>query len=1298
MLFVSGGLLMAQDTIKTLIITEAKLDRAEQSYAEITNVGTEAVNLSNFEFGRISPWNGLEDPNVEDRLWPVYCPQPNNQVIVRLPDVTLAPGESYVIAAVSDYTEEAYARDVDKMGYSLDWTDYFVNPRMMKLIDLEVHIKESKTGDPTDSISQSSNRLLNYPSVMETWNGRDVWYIRHHISATDSAVVDQVGGTVIDADNTFPDGGRHAVAGVPAATNTCYLIRKHSVTQGNLTFVQGVDITDSEWIPIPFLFRDNYQERYRGPLWTVGNHVNATLDESTLVSDNPEIDVDFAQKILTVPWGIRNNDSIMYQFHYVPGLAWHYDYAESHEDSAFSSIRTGDVLTVYACGNTLQTGVFALQVLPPADNEARVVPKYPLNGDGFYENVLFTVYEVTDGDPVIDTISEVPFACRVDSLMKYLELPPNAFGWEIVWVDGTERVDLKYGDLLRITAGDGSTVKDYFLKVQDYRPSRQADMSSITWPDIPDWLRGLYGWTGDTIPNFSRGVTNYIVELPADVSGIPGLVGKTLDENAKLEVTRATSLSGSGASRTVTFKSIAENTTTTKEYTVQLNKQKRPDDIQPWAAEPFISQFVWQEQWANAFMEVCNPGTEIIDMSHYMFFFGYNDNPANAILGASGAGDYGSRYNKYIPGRIWPDTAVWEADPGKCIVDGTVSTIVYPGEVFVLTDIRGWGIAYGGGGFGEGNWPAENVGDVHFGKNCPWESPPNNWSALQQWSGARYYLYKIVGEGGDSVRNGTKAANDPDDFMLIDVLGAPGDAAMVIGGRAIQQLEGYTRKPQYYQGKPGIGESFGTDAESSEWTMVNRDYFNSINVWWPMDILRVTDGIGSHFMFEVTVYKSTVSSLVYKVTEGFSMDEEIRGATTGTTVNQFLGNIDKADEGQTLIFKSGGNEITGDAVLTHGDSLVVISADQNNTSRYFIEVTDQGLSDDAVLVSTEYTITLDPATVGGFDLGTTLKDVIEGVTVPAGAAMNVIDADDAYVATKTINLLDTTYVDVLATADIFFEVIAEDGETKITYQLKPNGSASDAYVTSIIYEVDQDRLLIKNIPMGTAVSKFFMNLVPAEGASIVLLDKMGHERALGAVVRDDRLIVTAADGVTTNTYYLTLLDEPANYLAYVVSDVYIVDQEAMEISGSAVTGAVNVGDFMGNLTPAEGATMETQNETGTAKLNTDLLADNDVLQVTAGNGINMVVYSIILDHTGMKESAADGVRIYPNPGNGQFFIEGAETGTRVTVYNTVGVAVKSMIMYSGTEILSLDDQPDGLYFFTIADGEKVIGRYKVIKK
>jgi hypothetical protein len=1294
-LFVSCGMLMAQDTIKTLIISEAKMDRAEQAYCEITNMGTEALNLKDFEFSMMTPWNTFP----EGVSWPDQAPQIDMQSIERLPDVVLQPGESYVIGTVNDFTEEQYAKDIARFGFSYDWGQQFLTKKAMwDLIDLQVNAYESP-GGPTDSMSQNDTvRELNYYQVMEVWGGRDVWFLRHHISPTDSAVIDQVGGLFTDGDGTNPDAGMVNVAGVDGATGNHVLVRRFDVKQGNTTFVTGTDLTDSEWIPIPMLTGD-YNERLRAAMWTIGNHVNATLDETTMVSST--VDVDWANKTMTVPWGIRNNDSIMFQFEFVPGLAWHYDFAENHEDSAYSSIRTGDVLTLYACGNTLQTEVFDLEVEAPAVDANIVVPKYQMIYDGRFAGTYRGAgipYEVSDGVPGMDTIRDIPYATRVDTLFKYLEKAPNA-SWEIVWVDGNERVDLKRGDLLRVTAEDGTSVKDYYLKLDNYFESRNADISSITWPDIPEWLKGIYGWTGDTIPNWSSAVQNYTVTFPVALD-IPALVGKTADPNATLQVTRAKSLFGSAADRTVTFSCIAENDTTIKDYTVTLEKEKDPEDIQPWLGEPFFSQFVWQDIWASSYLEIVNPATDEVDLSHYMLYFGYIDDPAEAIRSASTADDFDSRYSKYIPGRIWVDTTTWAATPGICVQDLNVNPIVYPGDVFVIGDI--WSSATAYGYYGEGQWPAELACDINFGpadyahvNPCPWESPPNAWTALRQWDGGHYYLWKIIGEGGDSVRNGLKAATDPNDFLLLDLIGVDGTSAPVICGQTLHQTSGFTRKPEIYEGNPVMGASLGDTPESSEWIMVDRPYFDGIGVGWPADILRITDGLGSHYMNPVTVGISTIASTQHKVSSGYSLDEEILGEKEGTTVDQFLAKLSKLHPDQTLIVKSGGAEISGDEVLTNGDSLVVISADGSNMSRYWIEITPEGsLSHDALLTSSIYDIMLEPtALVTGFDIGTPLKVVVSGVTVPAGATMDVIDKNGSYVPMKTINF-DTMYVDVLASNNVFFEVTAEDGATMITYQLVPNGTPSDAYVTSSVFDVDQDQLLISLIPEGINVGTLLDNLVPSTGAAMTLLDKMGYERTEGEVVMDDKLVVTSYDGTTSNTYYLSMLEEMATYLAYVVSDVYVVDQEAMSIFGA--TASTTVTDFLGNLTPAEGASMQVQNSSGIGKSGDDMLDEDDMLQVTAANGINIVFYDIDLA-VGIDNQDAASISIYPNPSSGKLYIAGVEPGTRIRIYNSTGVALRDFVSYSAVEQVSLDDQPDGMYFVTISKGDAV-NRYKVIKQ
>ena len=85
------GVLNAQvdDTIRTLIITEVRLDDARRGYVEISNVDRTTVNLAEFEIGRIDAWTTP------------WSTPPANWMM--LPDQDLAPGETFILAATRQY-------------------------------------------------------------------------------------------------------------------------------------------------------------------------------------------------------------------------------------------------------------------------------------------------------------------------------------------------------------------------------------------------------------------------------------------------------------------------------------------------------------------------------------------------------------------------------------------------------------------------------------------------------------------------------------------------------------------------------------------------------------------------------------------------------------------------------------------------------------------------------------------------------------------------------------------------------------------------------------------------------------------------------------------------------------------------------------------------------------------------------------------------------------------------------------------------------------------------------------------
>jgi hypothetical protein len=1242
----------AQDTVKSLIITEVSLWRADDGYAELTNMGDSALHLRNFEFCRIDPWTEVDDARDDTDPFPTSI---NNRLM--LPDSVLEPGESFVIAVVHDFYEEQY-----KMNHPDRW----------EIADLLVHRPEPN-GDETDSVSHSGDTT--WHNVMEVWGGRDTWYILYYLPNGDSVLIDQFNGIFDDPDegNTRIDGAMD-VAGVTDATNNTILMRKFTIKTGQLDFKQGrgEDLTESEWMPVPRLNFDYPPVQH--PFWTMGNHGAYNLDETTLVPSVVDIDINWTDSIITVPWGTRNDDSIMMMMNKTEGLAWHYDYAENHEDSAFVSARTGDIFTVYACGDDLDWVAFNVLVEAPTASENRVVPKVHLDDDGWYDGG-YVPYIVTDEHPM-DSILDVAFGTRVDTLLKYLEKPANA-EWEIVWVDGNERTDLMLGDILKVTSENG-TAKEYFIDVYAYREDRDAYLSAITWPDIPDFYWDAFGWIGDTVPNFTPTLQDYQVQVPYDVDGIPALVAKTQDLNATMEVTRATNLAGSEAARTTSFTVTAEDDTTILEYNVLLTKQRNLEDIQPWVAEPLITQVVWQDQWCNDFLEVCNPGTEPLDLSNYMFVFIQNINPAEAIQSYTDPEGWSERYHKYIPGYKWVDSTTWKSNPGYAVQSTATNAIVKPGDVFVIGDIQCYGQS-------DYPWWASEQCDIlfHTDQN-PWDEPVDSWTALQQWRGYHYYIFKIL---NDSIHDGLKAANDPNDFELIEHWGSGTNSGdWKPDSINVEQTTGYIRKPEFYL--PTLGwpsDSWGT-AETTQWIKVDRPWFQSLGVGWPDDILLICDGLGSHFLDEVTMYKSTVSSTTYLVDDGYQGDLEIRGVVDSTSVDDFLLNIIKAnvDQTLTLISATSGNELTGTDLLTNGDTLSVLSADSVNTTKYVLEVTAEGLSDNATLTSTTYTITAGDSTgtVSGFTYGTKLETVVDGVTVPDGASFNIVDQNDAYVPLQQPNF-DTVYVDVEVTDQIFFEVISESGEVTILYQLQPDADASDAFVTSTVYTVDQIKLLIDLLPQGTNVGSFLANLTPSPGATMELIDKKGFTRESGTVVQDDKLVVTAADGVTKQVYYISMLPEEeglkSDYLAYVLSDIYTVDQVSLDIRSTEITTDVDIATFLGNLTPAEGATTTILNASGFEKTSGNL-ESGDIVQVTAANTVTVAYYNIQVIISSVEDIGNNGIMVYPNPGQGDFNIS------------------RDAPALQSEEIISLQNEANGIYFVVISEADSIVGRYKLIKQ
>lgn len=1084
--------IFSQDTVRHVIFTKWN-SGLQEAFLQITNVGDTSVDMSRFSLSNINA--SVQAADFINGL-PVY--NLGIRYTRRLPG-QLEPGQSMLIMNVMD------AMAGNDKPYQLE--------KMLPLADIKVHATDLTPFHP-EVIPElelwGKDSVSTYDFLLRLWNGHHANVLHYHLPNGDSVMIDQVNLAYDPAINKLIE-RPSAVAGVSDATLTHFLVRKANIKVGNTNWdnARGISAEDSEWIPIP---------RWQGrtPYTTLKNFGNFSLSlqsSSAIINDQ--------NNTITVEWGTEKGDSILELFTIGQGMGWQYIQNFNSADSAYNTVRSGDIVQFFACGNSLQQKDYQLIVAPPASDNARIFPlrNYSISNET-WSNV--SRYYVTKDAPVIDTIGNVPFATRVDTLLAYLEKAPGAT-WAFTWVDGQARVDLKQGDKLRVTAANGTTVKEYYIDVLDYQPSSNANLSAITWPDIPFFLEG---WEGDTIPKFNPNPTSYSITIPFGTTSVPALKPIPATQRAKIQTIRATSLTGSLAERTTTFKVIAEDDSTTKQYEVIFTLKKPDENIQKFNGHPFISEIVTNMNSHMSFIEIYNPRNVPLDLSEYIIVRTQNTlNPAQALSTAIMEGtdnNFQHRYRSYIPGyKYSDDLEAWKLTPGKIYIDTEINPIVEPGQTFVI------GKAAQGRREMASTPHIENVVNKWFdggdGAVTPEGVSVNQVVAQLKRNATALFLFKI---NNDSIFNGAKQVGEPADFELVDAFGGGATAGAnpwIIAGKTIanNNVSRIRLKPHVFQGVSVPGQNAGTNAEDSDWIVDKQ----------PEDIAMANLPLllGSHVMDPVTIHLSTVSSLTYLVSEGYEGLQSIQGNLSGKTLEAFYLDISKAHPEQVLTLKdhSDGSEKSPEDLVSGGDTLIVVSANGENTTKYLL--VNQPLDNNAVLVAAEGSgLTIDisdnTGAISGMGYDATLREVLDGVIKPEHAVLHIIDGEGTLIPLRMMNY-DTVYVEVKVSDRYFFEVLAQDGVTKITYQLSPVALSSDAFVTSTVYTVDQDSLIISGIPNGTTVPVFFENINIVRGATSFVEDKKKFAREAGFLVYDDRLVVISEDQTVTVTYYLDFMSE-----------------------------------------------------------------------------------------------------------------------------------------------------------------------------
>jgi len=1149
-----------------LIITEVRPDAESQGYVEITNLGDTAINLEPFSiFSVYSSTRCLEysdsaitfnrgNAAVDGTLGKVYLKG------------IIQPGQSYVVSTVWDANNSRYSGiPYHNIALAQKGNQFVHKDETFNLYGWINKPEWQCYGK--DSISARLQTLI----AGSTAGYLIQWKYSKEGGTLDSTFIDQFNHFWYPDESTNPltrnNKGNNIfpISGVVDAMTSSVMLRKSNIDKGNLNWNQsrGVDAATSEWLVVP---KNTSKDM---AFTTVGVHGISVLNYT---SKNPAmIQVDNGAKTISVPWQMVRGDSLARYFNLGQGMSWGYKQNTVFADSASYIARTGDKFSFYAVGTELQQADYTLQVREPASDVAVVFPKRRLLQsmkigidtitslpDTTYTNYWSGFVYGLSSSLVTDSIINVSFATRTDSLLKYFDKPEKA-KWEFVYVDGKNRVDLKFGDKLRVTSENGLNVKDYFIAVSDYAKGNSAQLSTVTWPDVdptryPKWNES------DVLPEFNALKTEYQVELSYDETKIPALQFKTQDRRAKIVVKNATNLNGSIDQRITSVTVTSESDTISLTYNFMFKKLGIP--VQPYIAEPFISEMIWGINTQGYAVEIYNPGSEDLDLSRYMYVAGAQTQTwQQAVATFVGTGTafittkngIGAYKTHYVPSKRWTadrSLSAWDAIPtldkptlGKGFLkdDNQTDPWVKGNDVWVMSTATSNNTVQ--------NKIASESNFVFRGNNVT--APLKVWSDLPSplyhqatpiWNSPHrnMWLLKIL---NDSILDGTKKVSDPAAYELIDRFELIGDS--LAGRNLLSPGSSYTlvRKSTVTKGNlERIGGGNET-AESSEWIVKH-----TTDVGWSET--NGVSNIGIHIMNKVTNYLSTVTSVKLIVSTGYEGDNlTITGSISGYSPTSIALVLDKADATQTFVFKRGATVLTESEALAENDLLVVTSG--NGVSLTTYKLVNAPLDNNTSLMAKAGSgLTVTGNKVTGVSPTMTLKDAVDKLEVSPKSLLYVYNASGALQSFKVHNL-DSLILDVLVNEGQMLEVVAENND-KATYTFDFALASNEAILMSSILEIDQQKKLIVNTPFSITSACLLTLVYANKGATIKVLDKAGFERSMGYVNIDDVIEVTAADG-TTKVIYKLAEDVYSGFIRNTVNPV-----SAVEIFPNPVSNILNI--------------------------------------------------------------------------------------------------------------------------------------------
>ncbi len=660
--------------------------------------------------------------------------------------------------------------------------------------------------------------------------------------------------------------------------------------------------------------------------------------------------------------------------------------------------------------------------------------------------------------------------------------------------------------------------------------------------------------------------------------------------------------------------------------------------------QPYFSEYV-EGGSSNKALEIYNPTDHAIDLSRYAILSSYNGK--------------GWQYPPYLlSGTLQP---------------GDVYTIVNPDFDFsLLAD-------------------SAAVVDTLIGPYLTWFNGDDARAIVQ-----------LLGGSWD----------DNPNFTIIDIIGDPdndpGNGWPVAGISEATKDHTLIRKRTVVRGNVVAGweASAGTDAQTSEWMVMDKDFVGNLGYPTP-------DASDNTTITEVVLYDTTgvrVSTTTSIDSANATVSVEVL-YSAGHMVDSLVPVITVADNGMA--------EISGDTVdFTNPVTFTVTAEDGLTTRTWTITVTVaaapsgeaeitslsiEGQSGETVIDATAHTVTVPMPYGTDMTALTPVFEVSVGATAdpPSGTVLDLSDTLDI-----TVTAEDGTSVvwKLIATApvpaevgiyDVQFTTDASGDSPYIDQLVRVSGivTAVNIYKNDFkgyflqdsaaawngIYVFDPGRDSVKVGDSLTVVGTVTEYYSLTEVKNILDLQIHSHENALPGPVE-----------ITTGQ----ASDEKWESVFVVIHNASCIDNNLGygEVSFDDGTGEIRVDDF---LYPYDAAN--------------DFVVGNvyhvqGIIYFSYGN-YKLLPRSAedISDVTGIGDMQTTGrISVYPNPSDGRFYVtidQPFSRTVRITLFNTLGKVMTTREVPAGGQVSEAFDVnvPAGFYFLRVEDGDNTVVRRIIIR-